>query len=353
MNAREACGIVSLPLSTKEVSSTSRKRTGYNVYVSWFFFDFKALQQEREKERILVLAGVWAPPVLSCMSDEDSTRTPVSYGACHIMMAAARHWHRLSESVKTAWRRRAVRLNSMPVPGRFRSFPREVSKKPKIVGNRVLEQLIFDSLADDWGMVCKIMRSAMYRKARVVDSQTTFCFGKESVVMQNQVYRKFHLNRLLNAVLFGCKYEKLHPKFEVIYSKKKEALVHFASRRRMVEIFSVNGLGACMQKRNGVLYTCVTKICLIDYVGRIMMGYVIDEDDIDLIVMLEDDTFITIARPTFDINRGSYIFDSIRDGEYSIRQYWPIRFKMHVSGSTCFTLNRVVMKDNKLSKSNL
>ena len=115
----------------------------------------------------------------------------------------------------------------------------------------------------------------------------------------------------------------------------------------------MNGLGACMQKRNGVLYTCAAKICLIDSVGRIMMGYVIDEDDIDLIVMLEDDTFITIVWPTFDINRGSYIFYYIRDGEYSIRQYWPIRFKMHVSGSTCFTLNRVVMKDNKLSKSNL
>ena len=126
------------------------------------------------------------------------------------MMAAARHWHTFNDNKKCAWRKRASKLNSMPVPGKFRSFPKTVSKQPRIIGNRMLEELVFDSLSGDWEMVGKLMKSAIYRCPKIDDSKKVYCFGTEKVVMQNQVYRSFHLNKLLKSVLFGIGFEKIN-----------------------------------------------------------------------------------------------------------------------------------------------
>eukprot|EP00957_Ditylum_brightwellii_P001987 152866-Ditylum_brightwellii.AAC.1 len=133
---------------------------------------------EEEKERLFLLNGAWAAPNL-VMTDKDSTRTPPTFKAHHIMMAAARHWRNLSYEKKTAWRKRAVKLNSMPVPGQFWSFPKEISKKPRINGNMMLEQLVFDSLWVDWEMVVKIMKNEIYCHPWIVDSKKTYYFGKE------------------------------------------------------------------------------------------------------------------------------------------------------------------------------
>ena len=103
------------------------------MLVSRYFGDFKLLSEE-EKERHLIANGVWATPVLS-LSDEDSIRTVPSCKACHIMMAAARHWHSLNEDIKCAGKKRAAKLNMMPVPGQFCSFPKEVSKIPRMNRN--------------------------------------------------------------------------------------------------------------------------------------------------------------------------------------------------------------------------
>eukprot|EP00957_Ditylum_brightwellii_P202702 15331398-Ditylum_brightwellii.AAC.1 len=70
-------------------------------------------------------------------------------------MAVARHWHSLNEVSKCAWKNRAIKLNMMPVPGQCCSFPEEVSKIPRINGNRMLEEVVLDSLGGDWKMVSK------------------------------------------------------------------------------------------------------------------------------------------------------------------------------------------------------
>eukprot|EP00957_Ditylum_brightwellii_P086180 6557415-Ditylum_brightwellii.AAC.2 len=63
---------VSLPLSVKKKKSTSRKESGYNVYVPWFYLDFMLLEEDEEKESYLFSSGAWDVPANS-MSDEDST----------------------------------------------------------------------------------------------------------------------------------------------------------------------------------------------------------------------------------------------------------------------------------------
>eukprot|EP00957_Ditylum_brightwellii_P122797 9363998-Ditylum_brightwellii.AAC.1 len=134
-----------------------------------YFGDFKLLSEE-EKESHLVASGVWAAPVLS-LSDEDSTKTIPSYKACHIIMAAARHWHNLNEDTKCVWKKRAVKLNTMPVPGQFCSFPKAVSEIPRMTRNKILEEAVLDSLGGNWEMVSKVIKCAIYQQPGIVDSQ--------------------------------------------------------------------------------------------------------------------------------------------------------------------------------------
>eukprot|EP00957_Ditylum_brightwellii_P135665 10345666-Ditylum_brightwellii.AAC.1 len=73
------------------------------------------------------------------------------------MMTAARHWHSLNEGIKCAWKMRAVKQSVMPVPGQFCGFPKEVSKIPRMDGNRMLEEVVLDSLGGDWEIVSKVI----------------------------------------------------------------------------------------------------------------------------------------------------------------------------------------------------
>eukprot|EP00957_Ditylum_brightwellii_P023508 1773861-Ditylum_brightwellii.AAC.1 len=61
-------------------------------------------------------------------------------------MAAARHWHTLNEDCECAWKKIGVKLSMMPVLGKFCSFPKEISKIPRIYGNRMLDEVVLDSL---------------------------------------------------------------------------------------------------------------------------------------------------------------------------------------------------------------
>eukprot|EP00957_Ditylum_brightwellii_P092319 7028747-Ditylum_brightwellii.AAC.1 len=113
MNSPDTGIIFSLPLSDKEKTSKSWKKSCYNAYVSWYFLDFKLLEEEL-KEAYLISCGVWSAPVVS-ISDKDSTRTPPTYRPHHVMKVDVRQWHSLSEEVKATWKKRSVKLNMLPV----------------------------------------------------------------------------------------------------------------------------------------------------------------------------------------------------------------------------------------------
>eukprot|EP00957_Ditylum_brightwellii_P084879 6454001-Ditylum_brightwellii.AAC.1 len=67
----------------------------------------------------------------------------------------------------------------MPVPGHFCSFPKEVSKIPRMNGNRMLEEVVLDGLVCDWEMVSKAIKRATYQQPQIVYSQKQHRFGKE------------------------------------------------------------------------------------------------------------------------------------------------------------------------------
>ena len=305
--------------------------------------------EEGEKETYLISSGVWAVPAFS-VSDEDSTRTPPTYGPHHVMKAAARLWHLLDGKVHEAWKKRAVRLNMVPLPGTFRSFPKEISKKPRISGNKLLEELVFDSLKCDWEMVCKVIKSSITCHPRVVDSQRKYKVGREMVVIQNQVFWNFHMNKLLNNVLFGYGYAKLYD-HEIVHKSKKQIVIHIASRQRMTELFSLNGLVACSQARHGMMFTCCGKVGLVNSAGQSIIGYIMQENNNSLSVLLENNAVVSVDRPIYDSSLGSYVYNIDGTGEYSVSQYWPIRFRLNHSGKTFFLLNRVVLRKEKIVKS--
>eukprot|EP00957_Ditylum_brightwellii_P050671 3841835-Ditylum_brightwellii.AAC.1 len=86
------------------------------------------------------------------MSDKDSTRTAPLFQPYHVIKSAAKQWYCLDSTVKAVWKKRTVKLNIIPVPGSFWNFPKEISKEPRISGNRFLEELVFESLKQDWEM---------------------------------------------------------------------------------------------------------------------------------------------------------------------------------------------------------
>eukprot|EP00957_Ditylum_brightwellii_P097850 7451730-Ditylum_brightwellii.AAC.1 len=135
------------------------------------------------------------------------------------MKVAARQWHSLREEVKAAWKKRAAKLNMLPVPGGFRSFLNEFLKKPEIQSNSILEELVFDSLKLDWEMVCKVVRSSIAYHPQVSDSQRMFVVGRDMVIIQSQVFRSFHMNKLLKADMFGCGFEKVKEN-EIVFKKR-------------------------------------------------------------------------------------------------------------------------------------
>eukprot|EP00957_Ditylum_brightwellii_P090493 6891459-Ditylum_brightwellii.AAC.1 len=71
-------------------------------------------------------------------------------------------------------------------------------------------------------MVSKVIERAIYQRPQIVDSQKQYCFGKEVVIMQNQMFWHFYLNKWLKAVLFGIRFEKIHNNNELVYKTKKK-----------------------------------------------------------------------------------------------------------------------------------
>jgi hypothetical protein len=170
------------------------------------------------------------------------------------------------------------------------------------------------------------------------------------VVIQNQVFWNFHMNKLLNNVLFGYGYAKLYD-HKIVHKTKKQIVIHIASRQRMTELFSLNGLVACSQARHGMMFTCCGKVGLVNLAGQSIIGYIMQENNNSLSVLLENNAVVSVDRPIYDSSLSSYVYNIDGTGEYSVSQYWPIRFRLNHSGKTFFTLNRVVLRKEKIVKS--
>ena len=74
-----------------------------------------------------------------------------------------------------------------------------------------------------------------------------------------------------------------------------------------------------------------------------MVGYVIGETKVKLTVCCSYEHDITLRKPRLE--DGVYVYNDCTNYEKDVYivQYWPIRFKVSISGATSFTMNRLVL----------
>ena len=138
--------------------------------------------------------------------------------------------------------------------------------------------------------------------------------------------------------------------YEITHRTKKVMILHIASLQRMSELFTYGGLNGCVHEKDNDdneyrKYVCCGKIGLEDREGRNLVGYVLEEnEENELVVYVEDSTTtITIKRPEYVAEVGRYHLCQVSEcSNVQMTEYWPIRLRINTNSGQCsFTLNQV------------
>ena len=330
--------IVGLPLSEKERCHESRSRRGVHVFLSRFYGEFSALPLE---ERILLAAGDGAED-----ASVDSTDTIVNEGPKfkEIMQMARQRWRSLSEEAKNGWNERADNLNSCPTAGKLEIIPEDLDEPS-------LEDNVKIAISQELRKFSQQMKPTIVRRRarnRSELSQATYKFGKESVTLQSQRYKKFTFNYLLKLTIFGTGYRYLTDT-ELVENEvgKKTTLVHFCSLQRMREVFTHANLNTLQFLKEERIHTCCAKVnTRSNITNRDMIGYIFDKDESYWTIKLLNNNLLQLPRGIYLSSSGVYHFPPCQNSQRYITQYWPVRMKVTDSGEAAFTFNRVCM-DNE------
>ena len=96
---------------------------------------------------------------------------------------------------------------------------------------------VLESLTNEWVNVCKEFNGNLKRPKRTIqdcDSGTISCFGKERVMVRNELVKKVRLSTMMVLTLFGNTNAKLNVE-EIVEKTKNGTVVHVASWERMKE----------------------------------------------------------------------------------------------------------------------
>ena len=334
--------IMNLPQTKREREHRGRKRIGYHVYLSYYFYLFGELENE-EKRAIMRRYNVWDD-----VDDDDddgsidTTMTPRHPMHYEISRTAAMNWKDMENEGKNAWKDRASDLNRRPQSdGRFMILPSDLAVESSLRTNVLL------SLSQDWmHLVHQFKQSILLksRPTRIPQSKKTYRFGNEIVVMCSQIYRIFYLNHLLKITIFGIPLFSKLLAHELPYATKKQTIIHLLSHRRISDLLTFGGLDAATHYKNGLKYLCCAKVNL-KRRGMNSIGYVLDEECDMLTIKSETAEVIRMKRPEFDKVRGSYRYEHGGDDSgnqsqsFSLTELWPIRIKINISGQASFIIS--------------
>lgn len=323
-----------------ELRKESRNLTGYTLYLSFFYRDWKTLGQ---KERLDILDGdeEEAGQQDGYTSDYDSVDS-IHIDNAMVIRYAAKTWNRQSVERQKSWGIRAQRLNSQPILGKFISVP-------SIVNNA----LICDSLTMEWRHVCRVLKSTLSRDPTRIMSQKSYAMSFSGVRQQvgTQSFRRAYMPMIIRLCVFGDRYSKLHPD-EIIVHKKKTAVIHICSRERICNLFTQYHMCASEFIRDdGIIYTCAGKISVINRNGKHMTGFIMSERRNRWVVKLNNNKEVVLQRVRRDADGYIYDTNDCNHGEgeyYRITQYWPICIKFILGCQNNFQLLlcRVALKDN-------
>lgn len=338
MNASTSTDIATLPFTRKELAHTSRNRSGFHLFISIFFSDFKE-RSDVEKEELLRDASIWDGDTFEV--NPSSLLSPPTPTVVDIMRLGCKRWRSASKEVKNAWRNRAVALNALPIPGRFCAMPVAINVNADIT----------ESMTLDWMEFSRCFHMSIVKTRANADR--SYKFGTETVRLGNMIYRSSYLNHLLQICLFGHSGSLLQS-YELVDVSKKMKLIHLHSLSRLKEIFTLEGLCAIKKEvyssnDGGVLtYACCGKVNLKDHRGNSVTGYVVMETASHWTIQIDLNTFLNVKRVFFDIEVGSYIYDKnpATSGEYIVTEYNPCRFKILASGKLYYLINRILLDNN-------
>ena len=326
--------ILGLDYSDKELYSRNRNKTGYNIYVSFYFSDFKGLDYETKKS---VLCDAEIHDISEYdLHEEDSVVSVPLATTIDVMRIAARKWREMPADTKNAWKERAELVNNLPIYGAFVSIPNHVIK--------IQEDVIKKSLTQDFDRFTATIKNAIRKKTKITESLKQKQFGKERFILGVQVFRSFLLTHLLNVTMFGTNYCFLND-HEIVHRSKGTIIAHIASKDRMVELFTFNEVCPFEFGNSSGLNTCSAKISVLDTNSlQEGIGYVLEEDRVanSFTVLLECGKKFDINIPFYDSDLGSWQLTG--NDEYKMLQYWPIRIKLLIKSGYChMTFNKYIL----------
>ena len=325
--------------TSRDIYGSKRSLTGYNVYLRYFFANFKSLTDEEKKEMLCDMEIHSIDMYL--LSEEDSVVSVPKASTVEIINAAAKKWRKMGLGVKNAWKQLAMDINMLPILGVFNEIP-------PIVTNKEIKESMSQ---DHYKLVSTISNMLRNTKMSIQDTTLKKKFGKESVEMGNKVYKSFYLSYLLKLSFFGYNYECLHNRNEVIEKKKKSVIVHIRSMERIVNLFYKNGISAfsVLDQDKDLLYSCAGKVILLHTSSnKEEIGYIIKEGEI----LTESGRIVDmdgIYLPEFIREDGVWLNHCNDDSNttYMVVEFHPIRLKLCDSGNCQILTSRVCLSNDK------
>jgi hypothetical protein len=178
---RSEIKIIQIPHSKKELHSCNRNKTGYNVYISWFFHDFNIMDEEEQKH-LLCINNIHQYEEYEA-HEEDSIMSKPKATTIDIIRLAAQVWGAMSKSIKCAWRQRADIVNSLPILGSFTEIPMNITNH-HIIHSLSLEHNRFVTF------IHNILKKT---SGFTTDSMKTKKIGNARIKLGYQVFRSFLL----------------------------------------------------------------------------------------------------------------------------------------------------------------
>ena len=341
--------ILTLPLSTSETNTRSRKLNGCHLYISRWHRSFKLLHRDEQVQiRNEIIGGGGIENVmLHCLSsDEESldstdSRIDAPITAHDRMKLAWISWRSLPQLSKISWKQRSISLNRRPIPGILTQPPNQYSMLS-------FYSSVFRSMAIEWEQIVGIFRRMiLFPRPRNDLLTKSYKFGTENVVVGNQIYRCFRLSHLIVLTLFGPEFSKVE-KYCLISRTKKVCIIHIDTIKTMKRLFTIADECAVEYKncKNGYesVQSCCGKV-RVEKDGKSICGYLIDEneDGDKWNVHLLNNEQILVNKVKYDASNGCYVYDSNEEsGEYRITHYNPVRLYIAMGkAQSKVILNRV------------
>ena len=288
-----------------ELESNSRKYTGYTLFSRQFYFIFKSERHKHIKCTSSVDV-VMAKVTISDSYEENSSYSSfsiesddVAQDSSDVMKHMCKMWNDMVSEQQSYWRRRALLLNKEPKLGEFKELPDFLSDSGAFLTNRFLPLL-----TNDWNRFVKIMRSSL-KQHRCRESDRTYNFLGEVVTVGTQSYRCISVSDILLETIFGHNYSCNKILDLIVYKSTNLIHMNFASARRLQDVFTMNKNCGVNFIVEGNRYVCCGKVQLV-WKGKLILGYIMDEDDTHYHVHIMMNMIIKVKNPQFREERKPY-----------------------------------------------